>query len=133
MSACAAPALNISKTVFMLRLFANTSRLRIAIYLLSGEQSVATIETVLMIRQPNLSQHLAELREAGFVVARREGKSVFYSLASSSVHQFVASLLRDVHPTPVPPKVHLKPGVSWNAGASNFVVPRSSEGLREAK
>ncbi len=119
MSVCANPPLNLAKTVFTLRLFANTNRLRISIYLTGGEQSVATIESVLMIRQPNLSQHLAELREAGFLVARREGKSVFYSLANNSIHDFVLSLVRDVHPVSSPPKPPQKVSLAGDSPGRN--------------
>lgn len=64
----------------VLRSVANPARLAILVFLLKGERSVAELEQTLKIRQPNLSQHLRELREVGLVKARREAKSVFYTL-----------------------------------------------------
>ena len=37
------------------------------------------------LKQPNVSNHLARLRESGIVVARRAGRQVFYSLADPMV------------------------------------------------
>ncbi|HQT63731.1 MAG: hypothetical protein B7Z75_01785 [Acidocella sp. 20-57-95] len=81
-----------ARTVTVLRILANITRLDILNYLKTGEQSVAQIEAALSIGQPNLSQQLAELRAAGAVVARRNGKSVFYRLRDESVRKFIELL-----------------------------------------
>jgi DNA-binding transcriptional ArsR family regulator len=47
-----------------------------------GELSVGELEEQLGIRQPTLSQQLGVLRENELVAARREGKNIFYSVAS---------------------------------------------------
>ena len=39
------------------------------------------LDETLGIRQPGLSQQLAELREAGLIAGRKEGKTVRYRLA----------------------------------------------------
>jgi ArsR family transcriptional regulator len=75
-----------------LRALANETRLQIVLHLLQGEAAVSDIERDLGIRQPNLSQQLAELRDAGLVVGRRESKSVIYSLASASQERLVTAL-----------------------------------------
>jgi DNA-binding transcriptional ArsR family regulator len=49
--------------------------------LVDGERSVRDLEDTLGLRQPALSQQLAELRTAGLVDCRKQSKSVFYSLA----------------------------------------------------
>lgn len=82
----------VSRTVFLLRAFANATRLAILNHLMAGERSVAQIEDALHIGQPVLSQQLAELREAGALVARREGKSVFYRLQAGTMTKLVELL-----------------------------------------
>ncbi|AOJ71346.1 MULTISPECIES: ArsR/SmtB family transcription factor [Burkholderia] len=47
-----------------------------------GELCVSDIEARLDIRQPTLSQQLAVLRESALVETRRDGKNVYYALAS---------------------------------------------------
>ena len=76
----------------MLRALGNETRLQIVLHLLQGETAVSDIERDLGLRQPNLSQHLAELRDAGLVVGRRESKSVIYSLASATQERLVTAL-----------------------------------------
>jgi DNA-binding transcriptional ArsR family regulator len=78
---------------FMKRL-ANPNRLMIACALVEGERSVGELEILLKIRQPALSQQLAELREAGIVVARREVKQVFYRLSDRRAAALIAMLHR---------------------------------------
>jgi DNA-binding transcriptional ArsR family regulator len=89
----AADPIAIEASVALLRTLANPARLRIALRLLDGECAVAELETELGIRQPNLSQHLAELRDGGLVATRRESRSVFYRLADEDQHRLVAALL----------------------------------------
>ena len=86
----------------LLRAVSNPARLRIAFCLLKGERSVTELENELGLRQPNLSQHLAELRNSGLVVGRREVKSVFYSLAGDEARQLVSGLLQSFGGTPAP-------------------------------
>jgi DNA-binding transcriptional ArsR family regulator len=68
-------------TAERLRVLAQPTRLRILSLLLAGERSVGEIEAALDLKQPGLSQQLAELRQAGLVSTRRQGKVVFYKLA----------------------------------------------------
>lgn len=76
---------------FMKRL-ANPNRLRIACALVEGERSVGDLEAALRIKQPLLSQQLAELRDAGIVEARREVKQVFYRLSDPRAAALIATL-----------------------------------------
>jgi DNA-binding transcriptional ArsR family regulator len=71
---------------------ANPNRLMIACALLYGERSVGDLETDLGLRQPSLSQQLAELRESGVVEARREAKQVFYRISDQRVVALLATL-----------------------------------------
>lgn len=77
-----------------LKKFAHPSRLMVVCALVEGERSVRDLEDTLGIRQPGLSQQIAELREAGFIVGRKDSKNVFYRLADGRVTEFIALLHR---------------------------------------
>lgn len=66
---------------------ADAKRLMILHELRDGEKSVGEIADSLGLSQSNTSQHLATLRRAGVIVPRREGSSVFYSLANPLIGQ----------------------------------------------
>jgi DNA-binding transcriptional ArsR family regulator len=65
-----------------LKVLANQDRLLLMCRLSEGECHVSQLEEELDIHQPTLSQQLGVLREEGMVRTRREGKFVFYALAS---------------------------------------------------
>lgn len=75
-----------------LKKLANPDRLQVACALIEGEKSVRALEDMLGIRQPGLSQQLAELREAGFITARKDGKAVFYSLCDERIKIFITTM-----------------------------------------
>lgn len=75
-----------------LKKLGNPQRLLLACSLVGGERSVRELEEMLGIRQPGLSQQLAELREAGLVASRKQGKSVHYRLADPRVARFIATM-----------------------------------------
>lgn len=74
---------SVGTAVDLLRALAHPARLLILSCLLGGERAVGEIERELGLKQPGLSQQLAELRDAGLVATRREGKSVFYRMADN--------------------------------------------------
>ena len=86
------PEIDTAAAAATLRVLGNETRLQIVLRLLRGEAAVSDLERELGIRQPNLSQQLGELRDAGLVVGRREAKSVIYSLASASQERLVTAL-----------------------------------------
>ena len=71
----------INRVDVMFRAFSDRTRLRILHLLLSGERCVCDLVEVLGVPQPKASRHLAYLRRAGLVVARKEGLWNYYSLA----------------------------------------------------
>lgn len=75
-----------------LKALANRNRLTILCLLSQGERSVSDLEAFLGIRQPTLSQQLAVLREENLVATRRDGKTIYYSLASDEAHQVIGLL-----------------------------------------
>jgi DNA-binding transcriptional ArsR family regulator len=77
-----------------LKKLANPNRLMIVCALVDGERSVRDLEDTLQIRQPGLSQQIAELREAGFIEGRKESKSVYYRLADERIAEFIEVMYR---------------------------------------
>lgn len=76
----------------LLRLLANPNRLSIVCYLLEGSKPVSVLESELGIRQPTLSQQLSELRDAGIISARRDGKSMIYEVSDPRSIRLVFAL-----------------------------------------
>jgi len=70
------------KACALLKVLANPDRLLLMCQLSQGELCVSDLEEQLGIRQPTLSQQLGVLRDNSLVETRREGKSIFYSIAS---------------------------------------------------
>lgn len=66
----------------LLKALANPDRLLLLCQLSQGETAVGALEAATGIRQPTLSQQLTVLRGGGLVATRREGKQVFYRIAS---------------------------------------------------
>jgi len=75
-----------------LRHLANGNRLMILCSLVEQERSVGDMEQTLGLRQPGLSQQLAELRQAGLVKTRRESRSIYYSLADDRTRAVIGLL-----------------------------------------
>jgi ArsR family transcriptional regulator len=67
----------------LLKVLSNPTRLLLLCQMTQGEFSVSELETSTGIRQPTLSQQLTVLREEQLVTTRREGKQIFYSIASN--------------------------------------------------
>jgi len=59
----------------------DVNRLRILNLLLHGELCVCDIQHVLESSQPNVSRHLAYLKNSGLVLDRRDGLRIFYRLS----------------------------------------------------
>jgi DNA-binding transcriptional ArsR family regulator len=66
----------------LLRALGNADRLLLLCQLAGGERCVSELESLLDIRQPTLSQQLGVLREEKLVETRRDGKNVYYRIAS---------------------------------------------------
>lgn len=76
MRASAAQACSLLKTL------GNPDRLLLLCQLTQGEFCVSELESTLGIQQPTLSQQLGVLREEAMVMTRRDGKQIYYSIAS---------------------------------------------------
>src|SRR4051812_35263204 len=76
----------------LFRAFSDRTRLRILNLLRGGELCVCDIVRVLHLPQPKISRHLAYLRRARLVLARKEGLWMHYRLAPAT-GEFHASLI----------------------------------------
>ena len=75
-----------------LKAIAHDGRLMILCNLASGEKSVTELEELLSTRQASVSQQLARLRLEGLVEPRRDGKTIYYSLADDRPKQLMEVL-----------------------------------------
>lgn len=75
-----------------LKALAHEGRLMILCHLIDGEKSVTELETLLSSRQAAVSQQLARLRLEGLVKARRDGKTIHYSLSDQRTARMIALL-----------------------------------------
>lgn len=69
------------------RTIGSRKRLELIQLLHGRELSVNEIAEMLAIRQANVSQHLAELRQARIVTGRREGVKIFYKLTDDRISE----------------------------------------------
>jgi DNA-binding transcriptional ArsR family regulator len=75
-----------------LKALAHESRLVILCDLIQGEKSVGELEELLALRQSTVSQQLARLRLEGLVTTRRDGKTIYYSIANDDVRTIIGVL-----------------------------------------
>jgi ArsR family transcriptional regulator len=73
---------------------AHASRLELLEHLAQGERSVEALAERTGLSVANTSQHLQQMRRTGMVVARRDGKFIFYALADDAVLDLVSALRR---------------------------------------
>ncbi len=83
---------NAGEAAEFLKKLAHPSRLMIVCALVDGERAVRDLEDTLGIRQPGLSQQIAELRDAGFIVGRKESKHMYYRLEDGRVSEFISMM-----------------------------------------
>ena len=76
----------------LLRVLANSHRLKVLCALRNGERPVGEIAGVVGLSQSALSQHLARLRRDGVVEARRQGQTIFYRIADADVMSLLAAV-----------------------------------------
>ena len=79
--------------VQVFKLLSDETRLRILLYLArQGELHVTALCDKLGQSQPAVSHHLALLRVAGLIEARRDGKHNFYSVRAKHFHRLMTEI-----------------------------------------
>jgi len=76
----------------LLTVLANSNRLMVLCNLLNGEMAVLPLAEAVGMTQSALSQQLAKLRALKLVDTRRDGRTIYYRLASEKVARVLATL-----------------------------------------
>lgn len=76
----------------LLSVLANTNRLLVLCNLMDGEMAVQELADVVGMNQSALSQQLAKLRALKLVATRREGRTIYYRVASKKVEHLLETL-----------------------------------------
>jgi len=76
----------------LMRVLSNPDRLMLLCELADGERNVGELEGALGIVQPTLSQQLTVLRNEELVTTRREGKNIYYRMASPEAMAIMQAL-----------------------------------------
>ena len=71
-----------SQACRLMKVLSNPDRLMLLCQLSLGEKRVGELEDILGIVQPTLSQQLTVLRDEALVNTRRDGKNIYYQIAS---------------------------------------------------
>ena len=74
----------------LFKVFGDSTRIRILFVLFEAGVCVCDLAEALHMTQPAISHQLKILKQAKLVRSRREGKSVFYSLADGHVRTIIA-------------------------------------------
>ena len=82
----------------LLKALSNPDRLLLLCQLTQGEHAVSELERLLEIRQPTLSQQLGILREERLVSTRRDGKQIYYQVASAQALAVLQTLYQQFCP-----------------------------------
>lgn len=85
----------LSRLVQVHKALAHPARLRLLAMLRSGPLCVCQMTAVLKLAASTVSEHLSELRQAGLVAERKEGRWVEYRLAEEALEE---GLLEPVWP-----------------------------------
>lgn len=78
--------------VKILRVVADSNRLRILLLLKAEELSVAELQEILVMGQSTISTHLSQLKQAGLVEDRRIGKNSLYRLTTGDGNGVLSDL-----------------------------------------
>lgn len=73
----------------LFKVFGDSTRIRILFVLLEAEVCVCDLAAALNMTQSAISHQLRILKQSKLVKSRREGKSIFYSLADSHVKAII--------------------------------------------
>ncbi len=91
----------------LLKALAHPHRLMIICQLIERPRSVGELADLLDLRDSTVSQHLALLRKDGLVEPRRDGQTIWYSIASAPARALLTTLYR-VYCGPAPARAPTK-------------------------
>ena len=97
----------------LFKVFGDSTRIRILYLLFESEMCVCDIAQLLGMTQSAISHQLRSLKQSRLVKARREGKTVFYSLADGHVRTILDQGMEHVAELRVPLLVDVSWGPTW--------------------
>lgn len=74
----------------------DSTRLRIFWILCHREECVINIAALMGMTTPAVSHHLKQLKNAGLIISRREGKEVYYKAASTHLCQHLHLIMEQI-------------------------------------
>lgn len=74
----------------LFKVFGDSTRLKIMFVLFESEVCVCDLAELLNMTQSAISHQLKVLKQSKLVTSRRDGKSIFYSLADNHVRSIIA-------------------------------------------
>lgn len=83
------PCTHVDTTARFFRALADPTRLKLLEFILDDERTVAECVAHVRISQPRVSVHLSCLTDCGYVVARRDGRRLRYSVGDPRVADLV--------------------------------------------
>ncbi len=90
-----------SKVAAYFNVLSEPSRLRIMYAVCSGEKSVTEVVALCGSSQANVSRHLLALHKAGILLRRKEGVTVYYSIADGTTVEMCqtvcAKMAEEIH------------------------------------
>ncbi|WP_418289864.1 ArsR/SmtB family transcription factor [Massilicoli timonensis] len=90
------PELKLYDLAELFKVFGDSTRIRILFILLEAEVCVCDLAEALHMNQSAISHQLRILKQNKLVKSRREGKSIFYSLADDHVRTIIDQGLEHV-------------------------------------
>lgn len=82
------------ENALLFKALSHPTRLRIVALIREQRPCVKSMEELLGVSQPNLSQHLSLLRHAGVVESERDGNQVCYRIKNERVLKLLDALSR---------------------------------------
>ena len=80
----------------LFKLLGDGSRMRIFWLLCHCELCVINLSALVEMSSPAVSHHLRQLKAAGLIVSRREGKEVYYKAADTDRAQLLHHMIEDL-------------------------------------
>lgn len=107
----------IDAAVETLKFLTDRNRLRILLALTRAETCVCDLIDELGLPQPLVSYHLARLKKAGVVRARRDAQWIYYSLDPDAWARLTAPIVGLLGP------IHLTPEAAFGASERCLLIP----------
>ena len=83
----------LDKTSNYFKLLSNNTRLKVLLILIGEEMCVCDIAESIRLSVPATSQQLKMLKQAGILVQRNAGKTVYYSYANEDIEKMIKMLI----------------------------------------